>query len=173
MALDVLDMAILENSIAFIQYSSIFSLHIQIFNRLLGNIFLTDICALISAKSSRYRMEGNFGATKIWQNWRLTKNFPNFHHPNLYTVKSHVRVIPLSLLTSRYCMRKNTVYTTLKLHYMGNTPYYNAPNFISKKMILQTICQIFLPPKFPSIRYSSRAWNRSRQLTIFRPVFPI
>ena len=30
----------------------------------------------------KYRMEGNFGATKIWWKWQLTKNLPNCHHPN-------------------------------------------------------------------------------------------
>ena len=42
-----------------------------------------------------HHKEGNFGATRIWQNWRLTKNLPNFHHPNFHTsiVKFHVSVI--------------------------------------------------------------------------------
>ena len=31
-----------------------------------------------------YRMEGNFGAVKIW---RLTMNSPNFPHPNILAVK--------------------------------------------------------------------------------------
>ena len=105
-----------------------------------------------------YCVEGNFGTKKNLAKLTTDQKFPKFSPSKfIHIVKSHVRVIPLSLLTSRYCMHKNTVYTTLKLHYMGNTPYYNAPNFISKKMILQAICQIFLPPKFPSIRYSSRA----------------
>ena len=45
-------------------------------------------------------MEGNFGTTKIWLNLQLTKNSPNFHHPNFYTsiVKSHVSVILPPLL---------------------------------------------------------------------------
>ena len=40
----------------------------------------------------KYCMEGNFGTAKIWRNWWLTKNSPNFHHPNFYTsmVKSHM-----------------------------------------------------------------------------------
>ena len=43
--------------------------------------------------SNTYRMEGNFGATKIWWNWRLTKNLPNFHHPNFYTsIESYMNI---------------------------------------------------------------------------------
>ena len=30
---------------------------------------------------------------KIWQNWRPTKNLPNFHHPNFYiSIESHVNI---------------------------------------------------------------------------------
>ena len=37
--------------------------------------------------SLRYRMEGNFGAVKIW---RLTMNSPNFPHPNTLVAKKIV-----------------------------------------------------------------------------------
>ena len=36
---------------------------------------------------STYRMEGNFGAVKIWRIWRLTMNSPNFSHPNILVEK--------------------------------------------------------------------------------------
>ena len=40
-----------------------------------------------------YCMEGNFGVTKIWWNWRSTKNLPNFHHSKFYAfIKSHVNI---------------------------------------------------------------------------------
>ena len=32
----------------------------------------------------QYRMEGNFGAIKIW---RITMNSPNFPHPNILVAK--------------------------------------------------------------------------------------
>ena len=50
-------------------------------------------------------------------------------------------------------IQKNTGYNTAKLNCKRYFPYSNSPNFISPKVVQQTIHQIFLPPKFPSIRY--------------------
>ena len=44
-------------------------------------------------------------------------------------------------------------HATPELNCKGHAPYSNSPNFISPKVVQQTICLIFLPPKFPSIRY--------------------
>ena len=58
-----------------------------------------------------YRMERNFDAMKIWWNWQLTKNSPNFHYPNFYTsiVKYHVSLIVL------YCLLFLRISNKLKI----------------------------------------------------------